>query len=41
MLDGWKKDKFNTVTTDELLDQYIMLYNDCISKAPADSKSTT
>lgn len=38
MLEGWKKDKSNTVSADELLDQYIDLYNDCIGKAPADSR---
>ncbi|KAH7132552.1 5-methyltetrahydropteroyltriglutamate-homocysteine methyltransferase [Dendryphion nanum] len=36
MLEGWKIDEKNTVTADELLDLYIDLYNDCISKAPAD-----
>lgn len=36
MLAGWKEDKQNTKTTDELLDEYIGLYNDCISQRPAD-----
>ncbi|EOD48688.1 methionine vitamin-b12 independent [Neofusicoccum parvum] len=36
MLEGWKEDKRNTYTADELLDVYIKLYNDCIAKAPAD-----
>ena len=36
MLEGWKKDPNNTVTADELLDLYIGLYNDCISKIPDD-----
>ena len=35
-LAGWKEDKLNTKTADELFDQYIRLYNDCISKRPAD-----
>lgn len=33
---GWAEDKDNTGTVDDLLDAYIALYNDCISKAPAD-----
>ena len=36
MLAGWKKDHLNTKTTDQLLDEYIQLYNDCVSQAPAD-----
>lgn len=33
---GWADDKDNIGTVDELLDAYIALYNDCISKTPAD-----
>ena len=36
MLAGWKEDKSNTKTADELFDDYINFYNDCISKRPAD-----
>lgn len=36
MLDGWKEDKDNIYTPDELLDAYIDLYNDCVSKMPED-----
>ena len=36
MLAGWKEDKQNTKATEEVLDDYIKLYNDCISKRPAD-----
>ena len=36
MLEGWRADKSNNITTDELLDEYIKLYNDCISKRPSD-----
>ncbi|MCJ1254935.1 hypothetical protein MMC24_002751 [Lignoscripta atroalba] len=36
MLAGWKEDKSNTKSADELLDEYVKLYNDCISKRPAD-----
>ena len=36
MLEGWKKDENNSKTTDELLDEYIALYNDCVSKRPGD-----
>lgn len=36
MLDGWKEDKNNTVSADELFDLYIQLYNDCISQVPSD-----
>lgn len=33
---GWAEDKDNIGSVDDLLDAYIDLYNDCISKAPAD-----
>lgn len=33
---GWEEDKDNIGTVDDLLDAYIQLYNDCISKVPAD-----
>lgn len=33
---GWAEDKDNIGTVDDLLDAYIQLYNDCISKTPAD-----
>ncbi|KAL9052352.1 MAG: hypothetical protein Q9162_005444 [Coniocarpon cinnabarinum] len=36
LLDGWKEDKANKYTTDELLDTYINFYNECVSKAPKD-----
>jgi methionine synthase II (cobalamin-independent) len=36
MLEGWNNDSKNTKTTDQLLDEYIDLYNDCISQRPAD-----
>ncbi|KAI9812906.1 MAG: hypothetical protein M1827_004424 [Pycnora praestabilis] len=36
MLAGWKEDKANTYSADHLLDGYIKLYNDCLSKRPAD-----
>ncbi|MCJ1289441.1 hypothetical protein MMC34_000973 [Xylographa carneopallida] len=36
MLAGWKEDKSNTKSAEDLLDDYIKLYNDCISKRPAD-----
>ena len=36
MLEGWKKDHLNTKTTDQILDEYIEFYNDCISTRPAD-----
>ena len=36
MLAGWEKDHLNTKTTDQTLDAYIKLYNDCISQRPAD-----
>jgi len=36
MLAGWKEDKLNTVSSDDMLDSYIKLYNDCMSGAPKD-----
>ncbi|KAK4693780.1 5-methyltetrahydropteroyltriglutamate--homocysteine methyltransferase, partial [Lecanoromycetidae sp. Uapishka_2] len=36
MLAGWEKDPLNTKTAEQTLDEYIGLYNDCISKRPAD-----
>lgn len=36
MLEGWKEDKRNTRTADETLDDYVKLYNDCLSKVPED-----
>ncbi|KAI9715340.1 MAG: hypothetical protein M1812_005985 [Candelaria pacifica] len=36
MLAGWKEDKTNKKTTEDLLDLYIKLYNDCIGKRPRD-----
>ena len=36
MLAGWKEDKVNTKSADELFDEYIQLYNDCLSKRPSD-----
>jgi len=36
MLAGWKEDKLNTVSSEDMLDSYIKLYNDCMSGAPAD-----
>ncbi|KAK6846250.1 5-methyltetrahydropteroyltriglutamate-homocysteine methyltransferase [Apiospora arundinis] len=33
---GWEEDKDNVGTVDDLLDAYIALYNDSISKCPAD-----
>ena len=36
MLAGWKEDKSNIRSAEETLDLYIGLYNDCISKRPAD-----
>lgn len=33
---GWEEDKDNIGTVDDLLDAYIKLYNDSISKLPAD-----
>ncbi|KAI0417755.1 5-methyltetrahydropteroyltriglutamate-homocysteine methyltransferase [Xylaria grammica] len=34
--DGWAADARNAGTVDDLLDAYIGLYNDCVSRAPAD-----
>ena len=36
VLEGWKKDPLNSKTTDQTLDEYIDLYNDCLSKRSAD-----
>lgn len=36
MLDGWEKDPLNTKSTDQLLDEYIALYNACLSKRSND-----
>ena len=36
MLAGWAADKLNTKTPDQLLDEYIDLYNGCIAQRPAD-----
>jgi len=36
MLEGWKKDELNAYSTDDLLDKYIKLYNECVAKAPDD-----
>lgn len=36
MLKGWKEDPLNKRTVEDLLDDYIKLYNDCISEAPED-----
>jgi len=36
MIAGWEADEANTKTVDQLLDDYIKLYNDCISKRPED-----
>ncbi|KAF2092809.1 5-methyltetrahydropteroyltriglutamate-homocysteine methyltransferase [Rhizodiscina lignyota] len=33
---GWEEDKDNSGTVEDLLDSYIALYNDCISKCPSD-----
>ncbi|KAL9129651.1 MAG: hypothetical protein Q9175_007246 [Cornicularia normoerica] len=35
MLEGWMKDPLNSKTTDQNLDEYIVFYNDCLSKRPA------
>ena len=35
-LEGWKKDKLNTYTADELFVSYIEFYNDCLSERPED-----
>ena len=36
MLAGWKEDPLNVRSADATLDMYIKLYNDCISRRPAD-----
>lgn len=36
MLEGWKADPLNEYSTDNLFEAYIKLYNDCLSKRPAD-----
>ncbi|KAE9402598.1 UROD/MetE-like protein [Gymnopus androsaceus JB14] len=36
MLKGWEEDKTNITSADDMFDAYIQLYNDCLSKAPAD-----
>ena len=36
MLAGWKEDPLNVRSADETFEQYIKLYNDSISKRPAD-----
>ncbi|KAH8695256.1 putative methionine synthase, vitamin-B12 independent [Talaromyces proteolyticus] len=36
MIEGWNADSLNIGTTEQLLDKYIKLYNDCIAKRPAD-----
>lgn len=36
MLQGWKEDSSNSKTSDEMLDAYIALYNDCVSTRPKD-----
>lgn len=36
MIEGWNADPLNKGTTEDLLDKYIKLYNDCISKRPSD-----
>jgi methionine synthase II (cobalamin-independent) len=36
MIEGWNADSLNNGTTEDLLDKYIKLYNDCIAKRPAD-----
>ena len=36
MIDGWAADETNARSLESLLDAYIKLYNDCISKRPAD-----
>lgn len=33
---GWEEDSANAGTVEDLLDAYIALYNDCVSRAPAD-----
>ncbi|CRG86337.1 putative protein YxjH [Talaromyces islandicus] len=36
MIEGWNADPLNKGTTEELLDKYIKLYNDCLATRPAD-----
>jgi methionine synthase II (cobalamin-independent) len=36
MIEGWNADPLNKGTTEDLLDKYIKLYNDCIANRPAD-----
>jgi methionine synthase II (cobalamin-independent) len=36
MLAGWEADKSNTKNADQLFDEYVELYNNCLSKRPAD-----
>lgn len=36
MLQGWKEDSNNSTTSEEMLDAYIKLYNDCLSNRPQD-----
>ncbi|KAL2434151.1 hypothetical protein ABEF95_014771 [Exophiala dermatitidis] len=36
MIEGWKKDPLNTCSTDELLEKYINLYNECVAEIPSD-----
>jgi len=36
MIAGWAQDPLNKGTPEDLLDKYIKLYNDCISKRPED-----
>jgi methionine synthase II (cobalamin-independent) len=36
MLEGWKKDKDNIYSTDELLQKYINVYNQAVAKIPSD-----
>ncbi|KAJ4524868.1 hypothetical protein HRR83_000505 [Exophiala dermatitidis] len=36
MIEGWKKDPLKTCSTDELLEKYINLYNECVAEIPSD-----
>jgi methionine synthase II (cobalamin-independent) len=36
MIEGWNADPLNEGTTEDLLDKYVKLYNDCIATRPAD-----
>ena len=36
MITGWREDKSNTKSAEDLLSEYINLYNDCIKKCPKD-----